>query len=160
MPFIVYDSGLIFATAWSHSGIRSIGKNALLAKVNGRLSKFITAIGVSILVDLMFIAMNSEDKPIHIKNRKANTPRMLMGVKAWPNWNPRGTAISSIIEAWNIDRKVAESTFDSIIAARETGVLSTLLRKPKRLSQTTDMPLNIVVKSAVKAIMPTAIKEM
>ena len=35
-------------------------------------------------------------------------------------------------------------------------MLRTLFRKPKRLSQTTDMPLNIVVKRAVKAIMPTA----
>jgi len=42
----------------------------------------------------------------------------------------------------------------------ETGVLSTLLRKPKRRSQTTDMPLNIVVKRAVKAFIPTAMKEM
>jgi hypothetical protein len=119
-----------------------------------------TAIGVSILVDLMLIAMNNEDKPKHIRNRNANTPSMLMGVKAAPNWKPSGKAMSSIIAAWNIDRSVADKTLDSIITARETGVLSTLLRKPKRLSQTTDMPLNIVVKSAVKAIMPTAMKEM
>jgi hypothetical protein len=68
--------------------------------------------------------------------------------------------MSSIIEAWNIDRSVAEKTLDRIITARDTGVLSTLFKNPKRLSQTTDMPLNMVVKSAVKAIMPTAMKLM
>jgi hypothetical protein len=59
-----------------------------------------------------------------------------------------------------MDLRVAEKTFDRIITPLETGVLSTLFKKPKRLSQTTDMPLNIVVKSAVKAIIPTAINEM
>jgi hypothetical protein len=38
-------------------------------------------------------------------------------------------------------------------------VLRALFKKPNRLSQTTDMPLNIVVKRAVKAIIPTDIKE-
>ena len=85
---------------------------------------------------------------------------MLSGVNAKPTLNPSGIAISSIIEAWNIERKVAEKTLDSIITERDTGVLNTLFKKPKRLSQTTDMPLNIVVKRAVKAIMPTAINEM
>jgi len=160
MPFIVCDRGLTLATACSQPGILSIGKKALLAKVSGRFSKFITAIGVSILVDLMLMAMNSEDKPKHIRNRNANTPSMLSGVKAAPTWKPSGTAIISIIAAWNIDRNVAESTLDTIITERDTGVLNTLFRKPKRLSQTTDMPLNMVVKSAVKAIMPTAMKEM
>jgi hypothetical protein len=59
-----------------------------------------------------------------------------------------------------MDLNAAEKTFDKIMTALDTGVLSTLLRKPRRLSQTTDMPLNIVVKSAVKAIMPTAMKEI
>jgi hypothetical protein len=85
---------------------------------------------------------------------------MLIGVKAAPTWKPSGTAIISIIEAWNIDRSVAESTLDTIITERDTGVLRTLFRKPKRLSHTTDIPLNIVVNSAVKAIMPTAMKEI
>ena len=160
MPFIVCDKGLTLATACNQSGILSIGKKALLAKVNGRFSRFMTAIGVSILVDLMLIAINSEDKPKHIKNKKANTPSMLSGVKAAPTWKPSGTAIISIIAAWNIDLKVAESTLDIIITERETGVLRTLFRKPKRRSHTTDIPLNMVVKSAVKAIMPTAINEM
>jgi hypothetical protein len=160
MPFIVYDRGLTFATVCSQPGILSIGKNALLAKVNGRFSRFMTAIGVSILVDLMLMAMNSEDKPKHIRNRNAKTPRMLSGVKAAPTWKPSGTAIINIIAAWNIDRNVAESTLDTIITERDTGVLRTLFRKPKRLSQTTDIPLNMVVKSAVNAIMPTAINEI
>src|SRR4030042_343234 len=158
MPSIVYDIGLAFATACSHVGILSIGKKALLANVNGKLSRFITAIGVSILVERMLMAMNIEDKPMQIRNSIANTPRILSGVKAAPNAKPNGIAISRITAAWNIDRKVAESTLDSIITALETGVLNTLLRKPKRLSQTTDIPLNMVVKSAVKAIMPTAMK--
>src|SRR3990170_8588883 len=160
MPSIVYDNGLTLATVCSQPGILSIGKKALLANVNGRFSKFITAIGVSILVDLMLIAMNSEDKPTQIRNRNANTPSMLIGLKLAPNWKPSGIAMSSIIAAWNIDRNVAENTLDKIITARDTGVLSTLFRKPKRLSQTTDMPLNIVVKRAVKAIIPTAMKLM
>ena len=87
-------------------------------------------------------------------------PSMLSGVKAAPVWKPSGMAMSSIIEAWNMDRSVAEKTLDSMITARDTGVLNTLFKKPKRLSQTTDMPLNIVVNRAVKAIMPTAMKEM
>jgi hypothetical protein len=119
-----------------------------------------TAIGVSILVERMLMAMNIEDKPMHIRNSIANTPRILSGVNAAPNAKPNGIAISRIIAAWNIDRKVAESTLDSIITARDTGVLKTLFRKPKRLSQTTDMPLNIVVNKAVNAIMPTAMKEI
>ena len=85
MPFIVKDKGLTDATACNHSGILSMGKKALLAKVNGRFSKFITAIGVSILVDLILMAMKSDDKPIHIRNKNANTPSILIGVKASPN---------------------------------------------------------------------------
>src|SRR3990170_7641267 len=160
MPFIVYDNGLTFATVCSQPGILSIGKNALLANVNGKLSRFINAIGVSILVDRMLIAMNKDDKPTQIRKRNANTPSMLRGVKAAPAWNPSGTAMRRIIPAWNMDLSAAEKTFDRIMTALDTGVLSTLLRKPRRLSQTTDIPLNIVVKSAVKAIIPTAMKEM
>jgi hypothetical protein len=157
---IVWDRGLTFATACSQPGILSIGKKALLAKVNGKFSRFITAIGVSILDDRMFTAMNREDRPTHMRNRNANTPRMLSGVNASPTWNPRGIAISRIIPAWNIALSAAEKTFDKIMTALDTGVLSTLFRNPKRLSQTIDIPLNMVVKSAVKAIIPTAMKEM
>src|SRR3972149_8017882 len=102
MPFIVYDHGLTFATACSQPGILSIGKNALLANVNGKLSRFVTAIGVSILVERMLIAMNRDDKPTQIRNRNANTPSMLRGVKAKPTLNPSGIAMSGIIDAWDI----------------------------------------------------------
>ena len=61
----------MFATVCSQPGILSIGKNALLANVNGRFSRFITAIGVSILVDRMLIAMKSDDKPTQIRKRNA-----------------------------------------------------------------------------------------
>ena len=67
--------------------------------------------------------------------------------------------MSSIINAWNIERSVAENTLDRIITERETGVLSTLL-KANLLSHTIDMPLNMVVNIAVNAIMPTAMKLM
>jgi hypothetical protein len=41
----------------------------------------------------------------------------------------------------------------------DTGVLRALFKKPRRLSHTTDIPLNAVVKRAVKEIMPTAMNE-
>jgi hypothetical protein len=107
----------------------------------------------------MVIAMKSEDKPTHIRNMIAKTPNMLSGVNVAPNWRPNATAMTIIIPAWNIDRNVAERTFEKIIAVLDTGVLRTLFRKPRRLSQTTDIPLNIVVKRAVNAIIPTDIKE-
>jgi hypothetical protein len=65
-----------------------------------------------------------------------------------------------MIPAWNMDLRAAEKTFERIMTARDTGVLKTLFKNPRRLSQTTDIPLNIVVNNAVKAIMPTAMKEM
>jgi hypothetical protein len=136
-----------------------VGKNALLANIRGRVIKFMTAIGVSILVDLIVIAMNIEDKPTHIRNRIANTPNMKSGLKLAPNWRPNARAITIIMAAWNIDRNVAERTLENTITPLDTGVLRALFRKPRRLSQTTDIPLNAVVKRAVKAIIPTAIKE-
>src|SRR4030042_6610119 len=99
----------------------------------------------------MFMAIKSDDKPTQIRNSIANTPSMLRGVNALPTAKPRGIAINNIIAAWNMDRRVAEKTLDRIITALETGVLRTLFRNPRRLSQTTDMPLNIVVNRAVKA---------
>ena len=80
-------------------------------------------------------------------------------MKLAPNWRPNAIAITIIMPAWNIDRKAAERTLENTITPLDTGVLSALFRKPKRLSQTTDMPLKAVVKRAVKAIIPTAIKE-
>jgi len=136
-----------------------VGKKALLANISGRFIRLTTAIGVSILVDLIVIVIKSEDKPMHIKNIIAKTPNMLTGVKFAPNWRPNATAMTIMIPAWNIDRNAAESTLENTITARDTGVLRALFRKPKRLSQTTDIPLNIVVKRAVKEIMPTDMKE-
>ncbi len=100
MPLMVYDNGLTLATAWSHPGILSIGKKALLAKVNGRFSRFMTAMGVSILEDRMLTAMKSDDKPMHIRNKNRNTPSMLIGLKAAPTWKPSGTAIISMIPVY------------------------------------------------------------
>jgi hypothetical protein len=53
---------------------------------------------------------------------------------------------------------VAENTFDKIIVDLATGVLSTLFMKPKRLSQTTDIPVNAVVKTTVNATILIAMK--
>jgi hypothetical protein len=156
---VVYVIGLKLATVLSQSGMMLVGKKALLANISGRVIRFITAIGVSILVDLMVIAMNIEDRPTQIRNRIANTPSTYTGLKLAPNWSPNAIAMSIIMPAWNIDRKVAERTLENIITPLDTGVLRALFRKPKRLSQTTDMPLKAVVNSAVKAIIPTAMKE-
>ena len=136
-----------------------VGKKALLANINGRFIRLTTAIGVSILVDLIVIAMKTDDRPTHIRNRIAKTPSMYSGLKFAPNWRPNAKAMTIMMPAWNIDLNVAERTLENIITALDTGVLRALFRKPRRLSQTTDMPLNIVVKRAVKAIMPTAINE-
>jgi hypothetical protein len=61
--------------------------------------------------------------------------------------------------AWNTDRTLAEITFEVIMTERATGVLSTLFMKPKRLSQTTDIPTKAVVKTVTNATMPIAMKE-
>jgi hypothetical protein len=61
--------------------------------------------------------------------------------------------------AWKIARMLAASTFDRIITDLETGVLRTLFMKPKRLSQTTDIPTNAVVNTTVNATMLIAMNE-
>jgi RIO-like serine/threonine protein kinase len=63
------------------------------------------------------------------------------------------------MRAWNIARTLAANTFERIIAEREMGVLKTLFMKPKRLSHTTDMPTNAVVKTVVNATILIAMKE-
>ena len=108
----------------------------------------------------MLIAINRLLKPTHMRNSMANTPSKFRGLKLGANAKPIGIAMSRMMNAWNIDRSVAENTLLRMITERETGVLRTLLRKPKRRSHTTDMPLNMVVKTAVKPIMPTAMKLM
>jgi hypothetical protein len=136
-----------------------VGKNALLANIKGRVIRFMTAIGVSILVDLIVIAMKSEDKPTQSRNIMPNTPSTKSGLKPDPNWSPKPIAITIMRPAWNIDRKVADRTLENIITPLDTGVLRALFRKPSRLSHTMDIPLNIVVKRAENAIIPTAMKE-
>jgi hypothetical protein len=95
----VYDIGLRLAIVCSQLGMRSIGKNALLAKVNGKFSRFIIAIGVSALVERKFIAMKSDERPMQTRNIMAKTPRRFKGLKLAPKVNPRGIAISNMINA-------------------------------------------------------------
>lgn len=156
---VVYDMGFTFATACSQSGIRLIGKKALLANIRGRVIRLMTAWGVSILVALRLMAMNIEDKPMPIRNTTANTPSRLSMLKFVPNWRPKIYAIIITIAAWNMDRNVAERTFERMMTDRDTGVLRTLFMKPSRRSQTTDIPLKAVVKSVVKTIIPIAMYE-
>jgi len=132
-----------------------IGKRELLANINGRLIRFTIAICVSCLVDLKASARNTEDSPTLRRNIAAYTPKMLSGVKVELTCNPKITASIRIIVAWNIDLKPALRTFENIIAPLDTGVLRTLFKNPKRLSQTIDMPLNIVVNITMKEIIPT-----
>jgi hypothetical protein len=72
---------------------------------------------------------------------------------------PRGTAITITIAACASDLSTLEKTLPITTAPLDTGVLRTLSRKPKRLSQTIDIPLNMAVKSVTKESMPTARKE-
>ena len=69
------------------------------------------------------------------------------------------TLLTVTIAAWKIARTLAANTFDRIIADLDTGVLRTLFMKPKRLSQTTDMPTNAVVNTTVNATMLIAMNE-
>src|SRR5271157_6585853 len=117
------------------------------------------ACGVSILVVLKVIAVNSDDNPKPIRNTIANTPSMLNAVKFAPNCRPSMKAMTVTIPAWNTERMLAEMTLDVIMTDRETGVLSTLFMKPRRLSQTTDMPTKAVVKTVTNATMLIAMKE-
>ncbi len=76
-----------------------------------------------------------------------------------PVWSPNANAIAVTMRDWKIARTLAANTFERMIAERETGVLKTLFMKPKRLSQTTDMPTNAVVKTVVNATMLMDMKE-
>jgi hypothetical protein len=147
--------GFIFVSGCNQSGINLVGNSALLAKRSGRFNKFITAIWVSHLVERIAIAMNIEDNPMLIKKTAVKTPKRFIGVKSGPTVKPRAKAKPSTMADCIIDRITALSTFDISIEPRATGVLRTLFRKPKRLSQTIDMPLNIVVNNTTKDTMPT-----
>ena len=89
----------------------------------------------------------------------ANMPNRLNHPKLLPVWSPNANAIAVTMSDWKIARTLAENTFDSMMAERETGVLRTLFMKPKRLSHTTDMPTNAVVKTVVNATMLMDMKE-
>ena len=84
---------------------------------------------------------------------------MLYQPKLVPVVSPNAKATTATIPAWNIALTLAESTFDRIMDDRATGVLKTLFMKPKRLSQTTDMPVKAVVKTTVNATMLIAMNE-
>ena len=103
--------------------------------------------------------MKNDDSPTLIRNTIAKTPNMLHHAKLVPVLRSKANATTMTMAAWNIARTLAERTFDSIIDERETGVLRTLFMKPKRLSQTTDMPVNAVVNTTVNATMLIAINE-
>ena len=103
--------------------------------------------------------MNADERPTLIRNTIAKIPKMLKTLKLLPRVRPNANATIATIAAWNMERTLAENTFAKIIDDRETGVLKTLFMKPKRLSQTTDMPVNAVVKTVVNATMPIAINE-
>ena len=104
-------------------------------------------------------AVKNDDKPTLMRNTIAKTPSMLHQAKLVPVVSPNANATAATMAAWNIARTLAESTFERMMDDRETGVLKTLFMKPKRLSQTTDMPTNAVVKTTVNATMLIAMNE-
>ena len=156
---VAYVTGLTFATACNQSGIKEDGNKALLANRRGRFSRFITAIWVSHLVDRMAIRMKIEDNPRLIRNRAAKTPKRFIGVKLGLGFNPSRKAKPRTMVACISERITAEKTFDMSIEPLATGVLRTLSRKPRRRSQTIDMPPNIVVNNTTKESTPTDMKE-
>ena len=117
------------------------------------------ACGISILVALNVKAVKNDDKPTLMRNTIANTPNMLTTLKLVPVVSPNAKRYCATIAAWKIARTLAASTFDRIMADLDTGVLRTLFMKPKRLSQTTDMPTNAVVNTTVNATMLIAMNE-
>ena len=143
----------------SQLGIKEEGNKVLLANKRGRFNRFITAIGVSILVDRIPINMKIEDNPKLIRNKAMKTPIRLKGVNVEPVFNPSINAKTNTITACIKDLITDENIFDMMMIPRATGVLRTLFRKPKRLSQTIDIPLNIVVNNTTKASIPTDMKE-
>ena len=118
-----------------------------------------SACGVSKLVVRNVNAVNSEDRPTLSMNTIANTPRRLNKPKLVPTTSPNANATAVTMSAWNIALMLAHNTLAKIITDRETGVLKTLFIKPRRLSQTIDMPTNAVVNTVVNATMPIAINE-
>src|SRR3990172_11302124 len=147
------------ATALSQSGIELIGNSALLAKSSGRFRRFITAIWLSQLVDLNAMERKIAESPRDSRNRAAKTPSTLIRLTAGPRRSPSSSATPRMIAAWMRERMMLLKTFDIMMDPRATGVVSTLLRKPRRLSHTIDMPLVIDVKRTMNESIPTAMNE-
>lgn len=133
-----------------------IGKYALLANISGNVTSCMIAWGVSILVVRKVMAVNNEARPKLMRNTMANTPNTLNTVKLAPNCKPIRYAKPVTMPAWNMERMLADSTFEVIMTERDTGVLKTLFMKPNLRSKTTDMPTNADVNTVVKATMPIA----
>ena len=99
-------------------GIIEIGKKVLLANISGRLSRFTTAICVSHRVDLIAISRNIDDNPRQIKKITIRIPTKFTTWNVGLRWSPNNKARIMTIAAWKIDRRVAENTFEKIIAPR------------------------------------------
>src|SRR3989337_3390301 len=95
----------------------------------------------------MAIKMKIADKPMLMRNNAAKTPSRFIGLNVALGVKPRREAKPKIMAACSSERITADNTLDIIIEHLATGVLKTLFKKPKRRSQTIDMPLNIVVNS-------------
>src|SRR5664279_2950397 len=117
------------------------------------------ACGISILVARSVKAVKNDASPTLMRNTIANTPKMLQTLKLVPVMSPKANATNATMAAWKIARTLAANTFERIMTDLDTGVLRTLFMKPKRLSQTTDIPTNAVVKTTVKATMLMDINE-
>ena len=89
----------------------------------------------------------------------AKTPNRFKGVKSGPTVKPKAKATISTMAACMRDRMTELNTFDINIEPLATGVLRSLFKIPKRLSQTIDMPLNMHVNSTIKDTIPTDMKE-
>jgi hypothetical protein len=103
--------------------------------------------------------MNIEDNPMQSKKTAAKTPNRSTGLKSGPTVKPKAKATPSTMAACIKDRITELNTFDINIEPLATGVLRSLFKMPKRLSQTIDMPLNMHVNSTMKDTIPTDMKE-
>jgi hypothetical protein len=103
--------------------------------------------------------MNIADNPMQSKKTAEKTPNRLTGVKSGPTVKPKAKATPSVIDANSRDRITELNTFDINIEPLATGVLRSLFKMPKRLSQTIDIPLNMHVNSTMNDTIPTDMNE-
>jgi hypothetical protein len=136
-----YDVGFAFATGCSQLGIKLTGKNALLANINGMVTKFMKALCVSIRVDLRLTAIKIELIPMPNRNTIATVPRILSGLKFVPVFMPNKKAMLINMKACTNARSVEAKILDTTITDLETDVDRSLSMKPKRRSRTTDVEL-------------------